>query len=323
METNRFFTANRFFPIGVVLLLIVAVSISPVMATSPASAGGQSEQLPIYSGKQLPDDQTMRSQKNSPSDEPIYIGPVELERIQRQLKKRGANPGPVDGIWGISTANAVRSFQQSHGLSATGNLNLETIQALGLSQILEGIPGATAKRQKRWGETSLQGARLYISPSALQNIQQALHLQGFDVGQADGIWGDKTSEAIRRYQHDNDMRPTGHIDLSVLDRLGMIQLAAQLGFGLDVPGGQDGIAQQQIDNQLELHGYYGKGGESNKMQENRVMRGQEQASGGGAPLFAGIDMIRRIQQALSDEGYNPGPINGQWSASTEKALGEY
>jgi peptidoglycan hydrolase-like protein with peptidoglycan-binding domain len=274
-------------------------------------------------GQRMHADLMMQSQNDSQTDAPIFVGPGALEKIQRQLRKKGDNPGLTDGIWGLSTAAAVRSFQRSQGLAATGNLNLETIQALGLLPILNGTSGDIANLEKKRLQASRPGARLYISPAALQDVQQALHLQGFTVGQADGIWGEKTQAAIRRYQHDNDMTPTGHIDLGVLDRLGMIQLVARLGFGVGVPGGREAMAQQHVGSQPDVHGYYGRGGGSNQMQENRVMQGQGQAAGLGAPLFAGTDMIRRIQQALSDAGHNPGQINGQWSASTEKALGEY
>ena len=49
--------------------------------------------------------------------------PAMVERtkeIQRGLKRRGYDPGPVDGLLGRRTARALRKFQADHGLAVTG-----------------------------------------------------------------------------------------------------------------------------------------------------------------------------------------------------------
>lgn len=51
--------------------------------------------------------------------------------VQNRLKVRGFNPGPIDGVWGPMTSEAVRKFQTMSGLRATGILNLKTMTQLG------------------------------------------------------------------------------------------------------------------------------------------------------------------------------------------------
>jgi len=51
--------------------------------------------------------------------------------IQKALKAKGFNPGPLDGIYGRETQAAVNGFQDSQKLSR-GALTFETIEALGL-----------------------------------------------------------------------------------------------------------------------------------------------------------------------------------------------
>ena len=51
--------------------------------------------------------------------------------IQRALKTRGYNPGPIDGVVGRETMAAVFQFQEKSDLSS-GKLTLETIRALGV-----------------------------------------------------------------------------------------------------------------------------------------------------------------------------------------------
>jgi hypothetical protein len=51
------------------------------------------------------------------------VSPAIFERtreIQRGLKRRGYDPGPVDGLLGQRTARALRQFQADHGLAVTG-----------------------------------------------------------------------------------------------------------------------------------------------------------------------------------------------------------
>ena len=49
--------------------------------------------------------------------------PVMFERtkeIQRGLKRRGYDPGPIDGFLGRRTAKAIRKFQADNGLAVNG-----------------------------------------------------------------------------------------------------------------------------------------------------------------------------------------------------------
>ena len=51
--------------------------------------------------------------------------------IQKALKAKGFDPGPLDGIYGWQTTKAVTKFQKSKNL-ARGQLTYETDEALGL-----------------------------------------------------------------------------------------------------------------------------------------------------------------------------------------------
>lgn len=49
---------------------------------------------------------------------------------QQALNDRGYSVGPVDGIYGPSTEQAVRDFQRAQGLDQTGQLDARTLAAL-------------------------------------------------------------------------------------------------------------------------------------------------------------------------------------------------
>jgi len=56
-------------------------------------------------------------------------------QIQQALKDRGYDPGPLDNSMGSRTKAALAKFQKDNGLPV-GNLNFETLKALGVSYLL-------------------------------------------------------------------------------------------------------------------------------------------------------------------------------------------
>lgn len=59
------------------------------------------------------------------------VGP-EVETLQRILYSIGYNPGPIDGIFGPLTRNAVIRFQQDNGLVPDGIVGPKTWAAIDL-----------------------------------------------------------------------------------------------------------------------------------------------------------------------------------------------
>jgi peptidoglycan hydrolase-like protein with peptidoglycan-binding domain len=57
-----------------------------------------------------------------------------VREAQTKLNDMGFHAGRVDGVWGPRTQAAVRNFQQSEDLETTGQLNQETMNALGLEK---------------------------------------------------------------------------------------------------------------------------------------------------------------------------------------------
>jgi len=60
------------------------------------------------------------------------IPKIEVKATQEALKQKGYNPGPVDGILGARTSDALREFQKAQGLVETGRLDAATRNKLGL-----------------------------------------------------------------------------------------------------------------------------------------------------------------------------------------------
>jgi len=107
--------------------------------------------------------------------------------IQKSLASLGYNPGPIDGIFGPKTKNALREFQKSQGLAADGIINSQTIMVF----IKTG-----------------SGNKNFM----IVFVQKRLTDLGYDPGPTDGILGPKTRKALMRFQIRNRLLPIGIID---------------------------------------------------------------------------------------------------------------
>ena len=87
--------------------------------------------------------------------------PERISEIQQALSKDGSFGGKPNGKWDDSTIEAMRKFQEAHGLNATGKLDAKTLQQLGLGSGTAGVaapmpPMSSSSSQK---SSSAQTAR--------------------------------------------------------------------------------------------------------------------------------------------------------------------
>lgn len=68
----------------------------------------------------------------SPLPSPNSLSSASVRQIQSRLHNLGFYSGTIDGTWGQSTQAAIQQFQQNRGLQPNGQLNQETVMAMGL-----------------------------------------------------------------------------------------------------------------------------------------------------------------------------------------------
>lgn len=59
---------------------------------------------------------------------------ISTRQLQTALAQKGFYRGPIDGIYGPLTKNAVGAFQRSNNMAVTGRVNAEMVRALGLGR---------------------------------------------------------------------------------------------------------------------------------------------------------------------------------------------
>jgi peptidoglycan hydrolase-like protein with peptidoglycan-binding domain len=69
--------------------------------------------------------------------------PERIAEIQQALAKDGSFTGTANGKWDSSTTEAVKRFQDAHGLNPTGKLDALTLQKLGLGSQTAGVAAPT------------------------------------------------------------------------------------------------------------------------------------------------------------------------------------
>lgn len=62
---------------------------------------------------------------------PVHPGSSTIMQVQEKLNQQGFNAGQADGQWGLHTADAVRNYQQKHGLQATGSQTMQPSSSSG------------------------------------------------------------------------------------------------------------------------------------------------------------------------------------------------
>jgi hypothetical protein len=83
---------------------------------------------PLAKGPQLAEGQQVMNETP-----PAAASARLVRNVQGALQAQGVDPGPIDGIWGPRTHQAVLEFQEANSLEATGQLNAPTLAALGIA----------------------------------------------------------------------------------------------------------------------------------------------------------------------------------------------
>jgi nucleoid-associated protein YgaU len=106
-----------------------------------------------------------------------------VKGLQNALRARSYDPGPIDGVFGPVTENAVRDFQSGYGLTADGIVGPITWQALYVYVVQPGDSLSKIAREQlgdasRWREI-FDLNRALISDPDKSFPGQVLVLSGF------------------------------------------------------------------------------------------------------------------------------------------------
>jgi peptidoglycan hydrolase-like protein with peptidoglycan-binding domain len=118
--------------------------------------------------------------------------------LQTDLQQTGYYKGPIDGIYGPQTVDAVTQLQTDSDLPPTGLVDQAT--ALALDEKLAAVGAQAATKS-------------LTQTAALQTV---LKLTGHWTGPIDGQWTPELTDALKTFQTALGVQPTGAVDAATL-----------------------------------------------------------------------------------------------------------
>ena len=181
-----------------------------------------------------------------------------VQSLQQALKDQGFYYGNVTGEKSAETTAAVRRYQIRNGLKVTGEMDPQTLHSLNINSNSAASPQSSSKpavaqqntntarpvETPRVDQNSTQQppslpdhqpemnppfpGTLYQSASPRMNkrliiaeVQRQLMSRGYYQGRVDGRHGRRIEHAVRDFQLQLGLPPTGHLDTSTLNALGL------------------------------------------------------------------------------------------------------
>jgi peptidoglycan hydrolase-like protein with peptidoglycan-binding domain len=108
--------------------------------------------------------------------------PPDVRDLQQALKALDHDPGPIDGVFGARTTNAVKAFQQAKEIA------------------VDGIVGRVTWINIDEADQSEPVLRLGSSGLPVRRLQSRMTAVGFDTGGVDGRFNQKTETAVKDLQ---------------------------------------------------------------------------------------------------------------------------
>ena len=142
---------------------------------------------------------------------------ADVKTLQKRLKELGYFKSAVDGKYGRDTVNAVKAFQEAHGLEADGVAGKATYQILFSADAVKKGETPTPAATATPSPGAEEGAAGEVWPKLqsgsagdeVAQLQEALIGLGYLSGKADGTYGEKTAAAVKAFQKANGLTADG------------------------------------------------------------------------------------------------------------------
>ncbi len=144
----------------------------------------------------------------------------DVKTLQKRLKELGYYQSAIDGKYGRSTVNSLKAFQEAHGLTPDGVAGIATYSILFSDKAMP--QGVTPTPQPTATPTPTPAASDGTSGSGLwptlrqddrgaevSQLQEALIQLKYLSGKADGVYGEKTVNAVKAFQKNNGLTADG------------------------------------------------------------------------------------------------------------------
>ncbi len=227
--------------------------------------------------------------------------------LGRALQAVGFDPGTKDNKFTAETSRAVREFQAAWGMEATGQLDNKTLAKL----------DHTLKRARTHGSScpdcnkaGFQGT-IGVGQKNLDAFEAEKRLKklGYDTGKVDGVYDQKTAEAVRQFKKDQpELRKKS--DSGLLGKDAFQSLAREA-------------------RELDHAPYRARKTKDHKAHRRLDAATAEAVKKTNADGTRGVGegsskrVVKNIQEHLKAAGYDPQRTDGVWDERTKAALNTF
>lgn len=218
--------------------------------------------------------------------------------------EQGKEQQAKDQQGGRSAEPAARTGSGAHRQASGGEQSTQDTQGQSASNPQ---PAGDMSTSPGAGAQSTQGARAgsesgaaHLTTDQIRRLQRELSTRGMYQGAVDGAWGPQTMAALRQFQQQQGLDPSGRADAQTRQALGL-QLDRQ-----PVSGAQTS-ASPELQPQVGRDGVQGATG--------------TKPSGSQVPLQSMTpEQLRMLQTHLQQYGFYRGPVDGTMGENTRAAL---
>lgn len=141
------------------------------MASDPPEAWGNKS-----GSKQTWSQQSKSTSYGSMEPVRLYAGPETVRDVLTALSTKTSGQASVQTGWNAETSKQLESFQRANGLDITGNLNFETLKALGVEKEYEqpGNAGQQTEQQNMNQQSGMMNQGMH-QQSGMMNQQSGMH----------------------------------------------------------------------------------------------------------------------------------------------------
>ena len=145
-----------------------------------------------------------------PGGDPVAVRKATVKSVQMELVRRGYEPGTTDGTAGLVTRAAVMAYEHDQGLPLTADPSPEV-----LAHLRHGTSAPGAAIGLEAGGNSRKGH----AEQVIRSVQQALGKLGYLGSPPDGFTSEETVRAIREFEMDCGLVPSGRISGPLVAKL--------------------------------------------------------------------------------------------------------
>ncbi|MGE5658106.1 MAG: peptidoglycan-binding domain-containing protein [Actinomycetota bacterium] len=219
-------------------------------ATLEAIDASMRQALPTTSPNSVSQPQTTMSSNLALGDRG-----TDVEAVQQRLQQLNYFNAPVTGYFGGTTEAAVIQFQRDRRLAATGVVDRSTFLAL------QGNSPSAIAQPNFSGNPSVT-LRSGDRGAAVTQLQMRLRELGYNPGAMDGVFGNDTKFAVRRFQEDQGLLANGIATPNTLSALfglssSNVLTTAAVPFGtISAANNLSRASVLELQRRLKAYGFY-------------------------------------------------------------------